>query len=51
VLLLRLAGWTVFSEVRIAEPTILPAVLSRQEVAAVLGAVRQARMGVCLELI
>ena len=41
----------VFGEVRIAEPTILPVVLSRQEVAAVLGAVREPRMGVCLELI
>jgi integrase/recombinase XerD len=44
-------GWTVFQEVRIAEPLILPVVLSRQEVAAVLGAVRQPRIGVCLELI
>ena len=44
-------GWSVFSEVRIAEPLILPVVLSRQEVAAVLGAVREPRMGVCLELI
>jgi site-specific recombinase XerD len=47
----RVSGWTVFSEVRIAKPTLLPVVLSRQEVAAVLGVVRQARMGVCLELI
>ncbi len=47
----RVAGWTVFSEVRIAEPLILPVVLSRQEVAAVLGAVREPRIGVCLELI
>lgn len=44
-------GWTVFNEVRIAEPLILPVVLSRQEVAAVLGAVREPRIGVCLELI
>jgi integrase len=44
-------GWTVFSEVRIAEPLILPVVLSRQEVAAVLRAVREPRLGVCLELI
>jgi len=47
----RLTGWTVFAEVRIAEPLILPVVLSRQEVAAVLHAVREARIGVCLELI
>jgi len=46
----KVSGWTVFAEVRIAEPLILPVVLSRQEVAAVLGAVRQSRMGVYLEL-
>ena len=43
--------WTVFAEVRIAEPLLLPVVLSRQEVAAVLGAVREPRLRVCLELI
>ena len=44
-------GWTVFAEVRIAEPLVLPVVLSRPEVAAVLGAVREPRLRVCLELI
>jgi len=44
-------GWTVFAEVRIAEPVLLPVVLSREEVAAVLGAVREPRLRVCLELI
>lgn len=44
-------GWTVFKEVRIAEPVVLPVVLSRQEVAAVLGVVREPRIGVCLDLI
>jgi len=44
-------GWTVFSEVRIAEPLILPVVLARAEVAAVLGAVRAVRFRACLELI
>ena len=44
-------GWTVFNEVRIAEPVQLPVVLSREEVAAVLRAVREPRLGVCLELI
>jgi site-specific recombinase XerD len=43
--------WTVFSEVRIAEPSTVPIVLSRQEVAAVLGAVREPRLRACLELI
>ena len=47
----RVPNWTVFAEVRIAEPLILPLVLSRQEVASVLHAVREQRMGVCLELI
>ncbi len=47
----RVTGWTVFAEVRIAEPLLLPVVLSRQEVAAVLGTVREPRLGVCLELI
>jgi site-specific recombinase XerD len=44
-------GWTVFAEVRIAEPVLLPVVLAREEVAAVLGAVREPRLRVCLELI
>lgn len=44
-------GWTVFSEVRIAEPLLLPVVLARAEVAAVLGAVRAVRFRACLELI
>jgi site-specific recombinase XerD len=47
----KLAGWTVFAEVRIARPIVLPVVLSRQEVATVLGAVREPRLAVCLELI
>jgi len=47
----KVAGWTVFAEVRIAEPLILPVVLAREEVAAVLGAVREPRLRVCLELI
>jgi len=47
----RVQGWTVFAEVRIAEPLILPVVLSRAEVAAVLQAVREPRLRVCLELI
>ena len=37
VQLLKVAGWTVFKEVRIAEPQVLPMVLSRSEVRSVLG--------------
>ena len=44
-------GWTVFQEVRIREPLVLPVVLSRQEVQKVLLAVREARLRVCLTLI
>jgi len=47
----KVTGWTVFREVRIAEPQTLPVVLSRQEVAAVLGAVREPRLRAVLELI
>ena len=43
--------WTVFHEVRIAEPTVLPLVLSREEVAALVAAVREPRLRICLELI
>ncbi|MGH2525014.1 MAG: tyrosine-type recombinase/integrase, partial [Anaerolineales bacterium] len=48
---LKVAGWTVFSELRIACPQVLPVVLSRQEVARGLGVVREARFSVCLRLI
>ena len=34
---LRVTGWTVFEEVRIAPPQALPLVLSREEVARVAG--------------
>jgi integrase/recombinase XerD len=43
--------WTVFEELRIARPEPLPLVLSRQQVAEVLGALRQPRYRVCLRLI
>src|SRR2546421_4662317 len=39
----KVSGWTVFKEVRIAEPQVLPVVLARSEVQALLGAVREAR--------
>jgi integrase/recombinase XerD len=48
---LQVTGWTVFEELRIAQPQVLPIVLSRQEVAAVLGALREPRFRACLRLI
>jgi len=50
VQLLKVTGWTVFKEVRIAEPQVLPIVLSRSEVQAVLGVVREPRFRTCLRL-
>lgn len=44
-------AWTVFEELRIARPEPLPLVLSRQEVARVLGILREPRFRVCLRLI
>jgi len=46
----KVTGWTVFKEVRIAEPEVLPIVLSREEVQGILGAVREARFCACLRL-
>ncbi len=43
--------WTVFGEVRIVARPSLPLVLSREEVARVLGAVTEARFRICLRLI
>ena len=42
--------WTVFDEVRVAEPKTLPVVLSRAEVQEVLSAVQERRFAVCLRL-
>src|SRR5882724_9229984 len=47
---LKVTGWTVFREVRIAEPQVLPIVLSRAEVRSVLGAVREPRFRTALRL-
>jgi len=47
---LKVQGWTVFKELRIAEPQVLPMVLSRQEIQAVLGAVREPRFRTSLRL-
>src|SRR2546428_11970583 len=40
---LKVSGWTVFKELRIAEPGVLPIVLARAEVQALLGPVREPR--------
>jgi integrase len=48
---LHVADWTVFAEVRIAPPQTLPLVLSREEVATLLGAVQQPRYRTLLTLI
>ena len=48
---LKVQGWTVFQELRIAEPEVLPIVLSRPEVRSLLAAVREPRFGTCLRLI
>jgi integrase/recombinase XerD len=48
--LLKVPGWTVFAEVRIAEPQVLPVVLARVEVQELLKAVREPRFRTCLGL-
>ena len=48
---LHVTGWTVFEEVRVSPPQTLPLVLSREQVAVLLGAVRQARYRAVLGLI
>jgi site-specific recombinase XerD len=47
---LKVTGWTVFEELRIAQPEVLPLVLTREEVARVLDAVREPRFRTCLRL-
>ena len=47
---LKVSGWTVFKEVRIAEPEVLPIVLSRSEVQALPGALREPRFRTALRL-
>ena len=46
----KVTGWTVFREVRIAEPQVLPVVLARAEVKRLLAAVREPRFRACLGL-
>ena len=47
----RIEGWTVFEEVRCAPPQTLPLVLAREQVAALLNAVREPRYRALLTLI
>ena len=48
---LHRADWTVFAEVRIAPPQTLPLVLAREQVAALLGTLREPRYRAVLALI
>ncbi len=47
---LKHKGWEVFRDVRVVKPEVLPIVLSRAEVQALLGAVREPRFRTCLTL-
>jgi site-specific recombinase XerD len=47
---LKVPGWTVFEELRIAQPEVLPMVLAREEVQRLLDAVREVRFRTCLRL-
>lgn len=47
---LKVQGWTVFNEIRIAEPQVLPVVLARGEVQSVLKAVVEPRFRTVLAL-
>jgi len=46
----KVSGWTVFSEIRIAEPLVLPVVLARSEVQALLKTVIEPRFRTVLAL-
>ena len=47
---LKVADWSVFAELRIAEPEVLPIVLARAEVRALFQALIEARFRACLRL-
>jgi integrase/recombinase XerD len=47
---LKRSGWSVFNEVRIAQPFVLPRVLSDEEARRLLDAVREPRFRTCLRL-
>jgi site-specific recombinase XerD len=48
---LKVTGWTVFEDLRIAVPKTLPVVLDREQVQKLLATVREPRFAVCLRLI
>jgi integrase/recombinase XerD len=48
---LKVGGWTVFEDLRIAEPKTVPIVLDREQVQKLLSTVREPRFSVCLRLI
>ena len=47
---LKVTGWTVFEDLRVAEPKSLPTVLGREEVQRLLASVREPRFATCLRL-
>lgn len=47
---LKVQGWKVFEDLRVAKPKVLPVVLSREEVQKVLAAIQEPRFGTCLRL-
>ena len=47
---LKVTGWTVFEDLRVAEPQSLPTVLGREEVQRLLASVREPRFATCLRL-
>jgi site-specific recombinase XerD len=48
---LKVGAWTVFEDLRIAEPKTMPVVLAREQVQKLLSMVRERRFSVCLRLI
>lgn len=46
----KVTGWTVFEDVRVAEPKNMPTVLAREEVQRLLATVREPRFATCLRL-
>jgi site-specific recombinase XerD len=47
---IKATGWTVFEDLRVAEPKSMPTVLAREEVQRLLAAVREPRFATCLRL-